>query len=80
MESVDYISKFAPTLWSAAVNTVVVHHNGHLVIKLFNGMEIEAKKLKAMGQSAWGFSCLEFKDMLFYQRKAYPKIYSLPQI
>jgi len=40
-ESTDCISEFDPKLWSAVVDTVVVHHDGRLVFKFTNGMEIE---------------------------------------
>ncbi len=41
-ESAECISEFDPKLWSAVVDAVVVHHDGRLVFRLSNGMEMEA--------------------------------------
>ncbi len=41
-ESEESITEFSPKAWSAMVNTVTVHHDGRLVFRFNNGMEIEA--------------------------------------
>lgn len=40
-ESTDYIFEFDPKLWSAVVDTVVVHHDGWMVFEFTNGIEVE---------------------------------------
>lgn len=40
-ESSGLISEFDPKLWSALVDTVTVHHDGRLVFRFMNGIEVE---------------------------------------
>lgn len=41
-ESEESITEFSAKAWSAMVNTVTIHHDGRLVFRFNNGMEIEA--------------------------------------
>lgn len=40
-ESDGGISEFDPKLWSALVDTVTIHHDGRLVFRFMNGIEVE---------------------------------------